>query len=48
MNRINCLVEECIYNKNKDCEASKIEVWSNDPVNVSQPDHTFCKTFSLK
>ncbi|MDD4572541.1 MAG: DUF1540 domain-containing protein [Clostridia bacterium] len=48
MNKINCLVEECVYNCNNDCEANEIQVCSSNAGNVSHPDNTFCKTFSSK
>lgn len=49
MTEIKCVVEECKYNKAKECHADKIEVRSSGDHHVKTSDGTACETFvSLK
>ena len=48
MSKIKCLVEECKYNNNCNCDASAIEVRSCGCKAVSCPDETACETFEHK
>lgn len=45
MSKIKCLVEECKYNNNCNCDANAIEVRSCGCKAVSCPDETACETF---
>lgn len=42
---IKCVVEECVYNQNKMCNADSIEVRSSGDMSVSTSDGTACETF---
>jgi len=44
-----CQVEECLYNKNMECQADGIEVLSSSvDRKVSQSPNTMCETFTPK
>lgn len=42
---VKCVVEECVYNQNKLCQADEIEVRSSGDMAVSTSDGTACETF---
>lgn len=46
--RIKCLVEECIHNRDFDCTAPRIEVRSSGDRLVHTPDGVKCHTFKPK
>jgi hypothetical protein len=43
--KIKCMVEECVYNKNRKCHADGIEVRSSGDMVVESSDGTACETF---
>jgi len=48
LNKIQCLVEECIYNDKQECTAKKINVVSCTPGNkVDCAEGTACQTFKM-
>ena len=42
---IKCVVEECVYNQDKLCQADSIEVRSSGDMAVATSDGTACETF---
>ncbi len=48
MSEIKCTVEECKYNRERFCDASRIEVVSCGAGCVKSSDQTECRTFREK
>lgn len=45
---VKCLVEECVYNNDRDCVADAIEVRSNGNDIVGTDKGTLCATFAYR
>jgi hypothetical protein len=45
---VKCMVEECVFNAQHDCEASSIEVRSNGNDIAGTPKGTLCATFRYR